>query len=337
VEWVVVMSNMVEPYGRARGALLNKPGVLSQPGTGSATLGHVTGEAISAPVVGGQSYLERSPGPALRTFVSSVWIQQIGRDAEPYVHRRIPNGAAELVCRVGSAPRVIGPLTEPLVEVLEPGTTVVGMRFVPGAFAAVAGQPASEMVGCTLDAEQLWGRPAAALGEAIGTATSPQEALAAAQLHVFERAAAGDPPDPLVSAAVRDLMPWRTAGVTSLSGSLHISETQLRRRCRTAVGLAPKALQRMLRFQGFLALVQQAIAQGRSPTGDGLAPLALRAGYADQSHLTRECVRLTGVSPRVFLAETQRACACGHDHSATFEPVVRTETETRLTRDSTVQ
>jgi AraC-like DNA-binding protein len=119
-------------------------------------------------------------------------------------------------------------------------------------------------------------------------------------------------------------MPWRRAEVASLSTSLHISETQLRRRCRTAVGLAPKVLQRMLRFQGFLALVQQAIAHGRAPTDDGLAVLAIRTGYADQSHLTRECVRLTGVPPRVFLAETQRACTCEHDHAASFAPMLRT-------------
>jgi AraC-like DNA-binding protein len=150
---------------------------------------------------------------------------------------------------------------------------------------------------------------------------------------VRKLAGAGQPPDPLVSTVVRGLMPWRINDVTSLRASLHISETQLRRRCRTAVGLAPKALHRMLRFQGFLALVQQAIAQGRPPTDDGLALRALRAGYADQSHLTRECVRLTGVSPRVFLSETQQACACGHDHSASFAPVLRAETETRLTRE----
>ena len=116
-------------------------------------------------------------------------------------------------------------------------------------------------------------------------------------------------------------MPWRAHDVTSLTASLYISETQLRRRCRTAVGLAPKVLHRVLRFQGFLALVQQAIAQGRAPTDDGLAVLALRTGYADQSHLTRECVRLTGVSPGVFLAETQQVCACGHDHSVSFAPL----------------
>src|SRR5215211_1097241 len=92
-----------------------------------------------------------------------------------------------------SAPQVIGPLTEPLVELLEPGTIVVGMRFVPGAFPAVAGRPASEVVGLALDAEELWGRSAAALAEAVGTAASPQDALAAVQLHVHERASAGQP------------------------------------------------------------------------------------------------------------------------------------------------
>jgi AraC-like DNA-binding protein len=129
-------------------------------------------------------------------------------------------------------------------------------------------------------------------------------------------------------------MPWRTAGVRSLSASLHISETQLRRRCHAAVGLAPKTLHRMLRFQGFLALVQRAIARGRPATDDRLALLALRAGYADQPHLTRECVRLTGVPPRAFLTETRQTCACGHEHSASFAPVLRAETGDRLVRRS---
>jgi AraC-like DNA-binding protein len=286
----------------------------------------VTGHPFSAPAAGGQSYVERPPAPALRGLASLVWVQQVGRDAPPYVHRRIPNGAAELVCRVGSVPQVLGPLTEPVVEVLRPGTTIVGVRFVPGAFPAVAGLPASEVVGLALDAEELWGRSAAALGDEVDRAASPREALAAVQLDVLERAAGGEPPDRLVSEAVRGLMPWCTVDVTSLRASLHISETQLRRRCRTAIGLAPKALHRMLRFQGFLALVQQAIAQGRAATGDGLGMLALRAGYADQPHLTRECLRLTGVSPRVFIAETQQTCACGHSHAASFAPMLRAET-----------
>ncbi|CNF82696.1 AraC family transcriptional regulator [Mycobacterium tuberculosis] len=293
----------------------------------------MTGEAFSVPAAGGQSHVERPPVPALRGLASSVRVQQVGRDAAPYVHRHIPNGAAELVCKVGSAPQVIGPLTEPLVEVLEPGTTVVGMRFLPGAFPVVAGRSAAEMAGLVLDADELWGRSAAALGDAVAVAASPGEALAAVQVHVQERAGGGASPDRLVSEAVRGLMPWRAADVMSLSASLHISETQLRRRCRTAVGLAPKVLHRILRFQGFLALVQQAIAQGRAPTAVGIALLARRVGYADQPHLTRECVRLAGVPPRVLLTETHRTCADGHDHSASFAPVLRAEPEGRRTRE----
>jgi AraC-like DNA-binding protein len=280
------------------------------------------GEATST-ALGGQSYVERLPVPALRELVSSVWIQQVARDSEPYVQRQIPNGSVELRCIPGSAPQVLGPLTEPRVEVLEPGTTVVGARFVPGAAPTVTGLPTSDIVGLALGADEVWGRSAVALGEAVGGAATPQESLAALQAHVWGRVSTGEDPDPLVGEVVRRLMPWHVRDITSLTASLYISETQLRRRCRTAVGLAPKTLHRMLRFQGFLALVQRTIAQGRPPTEDGLAALAVRAGYADQPHLTRECVRLTGVSPRVFLAQTQQACSCGHDHSASFAPVLR--------------
>jgi AraC-like DNA-binding protein len=57
--------------------------------------------------------------------------------------------------------------------------------------------------------------------------------------------------------------------------------------------------------------------------GEGLARLAADTGYADQAHLTRECVRLTGVTPRVFLAEVERSCRCGHDHEVSFAPLLQ--------------
>lgn len=290
----------------------------------------MTGEVFPAPAAGAQSYVERAPAPQLRELASSVWVQQIGGDAEPYRHRRVPSGVVDLICQVGSAPHVVGPLTRPLVETLQPGTAVVGLRLAPGAFPVLTGRPASEVVDLVVDAEDLWGTSASALGAAVAAAASPGEALAALQRYVRVLAGAGRSSDPLVHRAVRGLLQWHSGGVTSLSTSLRLSETQLRRRFQAAVGLAPKTLHRMLRFQRFLALAQKAIVQGRAPTGDGLAALALRVGYSDQSHLTRECVRLTGVSPRLFLAETQRTCACGHDHSASFMPVLRAETATAV-------
>src|SRR5215218_8481009 len=262
----------------------------------------------------GQGYVERPPVSALAGLVSSVWIQQVAPDADPYMHRSIPHGGVELVCPVGDVPRIVGPLTRPLVEVLAPGTTVVGVRFHPGAAPSVLGLPASELVDLTLETDALWGRSAVALAELIDAASTPEEALAGVQRNIAGRLADAAAPDRLVSEAVRQLMPWRADDVGSLTSTLYISERQLRRRCQAATGFAPKVLHRMLRFQGFLALAQHAIAQGKVPTHDGLALLAAEAGYADQPHLNRECLRLTGMSPRAYLGATEQACGCGHDH-----------------------
>jgi len=222
---------------------------------------------VDDPAPAGQSYIERPPVPALAGLVSSVWIQQVSPDADPYTHRNIPNGAIELLCPVGSVPRVVGPLTRPLVEVLAPGTTVVGVRFRPGAAPSVLGLPASELVDLAVETNELWGRSAIALGEHVAGAASPEHALVRLQRHIVGRLDDAPGPDPLVSEAVRRLMPRRT--------------------------------------------------------DDGVAVLAAEAGYADQPHLTRECLRLTGLSPRVFLGEAEDHCGCGHDHAAAFMPLLR--------------
>jgi AraC-like DNA-binding protein len=286
-------------------------------------------------VVGGQSYVERSPIPALAGVVSSVWIQQVAPDAPAYVQRNIPSGGVELVCRLGREPRVVGPLTGALVEVLEPGSTVVGLRFAPGAAARVLGLPASELVDLAVDAHDVWGAaaggrsaPAAAsdgrlaLADLADPDASPERLLARIQLLVAARLADAAAPDPLVAEAV-GLLRWSTDDVASLTSSLHISERQLRRRFQTATGLAPKPLHRVLRFQRFLSLAQHAIASGAAPAEDGIARLAAEAGYADQPHLNRECLRLTGASPGAFLGEAADHCGCGHDHAASFVPVLR--------------
>jgi AraC-like DNA-binding protein len=270
-------------------------------------------------MVSTQTYVERPPVSALAPVVSSVWIQQIPAGTEPYTQRNVPNGSVDLLCPVGAVPQVIGPLTGPLVQLLEPGTSLVGVRIRPGAAETVLGVPAAALVDLTVDLDELWGAEALELGEAVSTAATP---LAAVQRHLVARSAGAGGPDPLISEAVRQLR-WRTEDVGALTSTLHISERQLRRRFQTATGFAPKPLHRMLRFQAFLALAQHAIAHGHAPLDEGIARLAAEAGYADQPHLTRECVRLTGVSPAAFLDQTAASCACGHDHSASFVPLLQ--------------
>jgi AraC-like DNA-binding protein len=114
------------------------------------------------------------------------------------------------------------------------------------------------------------------------------------------------------------LLPGRVDDVAELPTALFISERQLRRRVQNGIGLAPKVVQRVLRFQGFLAL-----AHGRAGDPAELAMLAAEAGYADQSHLTRECLRLAGLTPAALMRGSAENClAAGHEHAVSYAPLL---------------
>lgn len=259
----------------------------------------------------GQTYSEREPVAALRDAVRTVWAQQTGET--PYVQRHLPTGGVELHCRAGSLPQVIGPLSEPLVEVLPPGETVVGVRFLPGMAAPWLGLPVSELVDQTVELDELWGRrEAVELAHRVADAPSAEAAAQVVQRELVRRRAWCEEPDALVARAVQLLMPWEPGDVRTFGAQLAISPSQLRRRCLAAVGVGPKTLQRTLRFQGFVALVQ---------AGAGsLAELSAECGYADQAHMSREVRRLSGLQPGAFLGAVAGRCACGHDHAASFRP-----------------
>jgi AraC-like DNA-binding protein len=71
---------------------------------------------------------------------------------------------------------------------------------------------------------------------------------------------------------------------------LGMSERTLRRRFEAAFGYGPKTLDRILRFQRFLTSRHGLEARTT-------AHRAAAAGYADQSHLVRECRRLALCTP----------------------------------------
>ncbi len=264
-----------------------------------------------------QTYVERVPLPALAGRVRAVWVQRTG--SQPYVQRNLPTGGVELQCSIGAVPRLMGPLTAASVQVLPAHTAVVGVRFWPGAASPLLGVPADELVDLTVRLDDVWGGAAVRLGELLAGAPGPGAALELLQRYLVGWQARTDRPDPLVAEAVRRLMPWQPVEIGALTRQLAISTSQLRRRFLAMVGVGPKTLQRTLRFQGYLALTQAAATPG-GPRGGRLADLAAEAGYADHAHLSRECLRLTGVTPRELLGGATDRCGCGHDHAASYLP-----------------
>jgi AraC-like DNA-binding protein len=287
------------------------------PGVASATIVCVAGDNSAERRVSSQTLREWLPQPALAPFVSCVWIQRVEAGSDSYLHRTAPDGSVELVCQAGQPLKVVGPQTEPRAELLPVGARVVGLRFRPGAAPAVLGLPASELAALTVDADELWGAPARAIGERVAGSTSVQAVVSALETGVVSRLAQARQPDRLVAELVRRVYAGSADSIAALASSLYVSERQLRRRCEAAIGLGPKELQRIVRFQRFLALAER-----HSDPSATLAALALEAGYADQSHLSRESVRLAGSPPRELLLAAAEHCHGVHDHAVSHRQLL---------------
>jgi AraC-like DNA-binding protein len=227
--------------------------------------------------------------------VACVWLRDA--EAQPRRHRVLPDACVDVVWTDGRL-LVAGPATGPVVVELPAGTASMGVRFRVGAAGAALGVPAGELLDSAVALEELWGADGTQIAETVGSAATPAAQLTALAAAVRRRLA-GEP-DRLV----------RAAATGAARHELGIGDRQLRRRFADAVGYGPKTLERILRFQRFLALATTGddILRRAFPDefGDGrtrdLARLAFEAGYADQAHLTRECSRLAGLPPAALLA-----------------------------------
>jgi AraC-like DNA-binding protein len=274
-----------------------------------------------------ESYVERPPLPGLAGVVRTVWIQRTGEAA--YVQRHLPTGGVEIHFPIGGDPQLVGPLTGPQIEVIPEHTAIVGVRFLPGT-APPLPTVLDDLVDQRLGLTELWGSSVDRLVEAMAGAGTPERALMFLQAHLLREFRRAGRMDRLVVEAVKALMPWHPVNIDTVANHVTLSASQLRRRCLEAVGVSPKVLQRTLRFQGFLALAQAGVAATGRRGEDGVAGLAIDAGYADQAHLSRECVRLTGRTPRQLLGGDLDRCACGHDHSASYTPFLATRSRPPL-------
>ncbi len=238
-------------------------------------------------------YTELPPPPALRGLVACSWTQRVEPSPSPYRQRVLPDGCADIVWLPGTGLALVGPATIAEIADLPAGLVTLGVRFRPGAATNALGVPASELRDDTVPLSALWGADADRLAEQVAGASSPALALAALAAAIARRRPAD--PDPLVGAAARAL-DKPDARVRELGGALGLSERQLRRRFDDAVGYGPKTFARILRLHRFLRRAEHTDAPRT------LGFLAAEAGYADQAHLTRDCQRLSGLTPSSLLA-----------------------------------
>jgi len=245
-------------------------------------------------------YRELAPPAALRPSVSCLWASVVpaGEAAATVV---LPDACVDLIWEQGKGAYVAGPDTGPVPAVIAPGTAVAGVRFAPGAGGPALRMPMSALLNQRVDASDLGSGPAAGLARRLPGSLPPDEAFRV--LAEIAGALVTEGPSDALAAQAARLLSRPPVQAEAVAGHLGVSERQLRRRCQASVGYGPATLRRVLRFRRFVSWADTGHgAKGAAGSGADLAGVAVALGYADQAHLTRECVRLAGVTPAALVA-----------------------------------
>lgn len=163
------------------------------------------------------------------------------------------------------------------------------VRLSPVVARAVLGVCPAELEGAVVALDDVWGRDAARLREQLGGAPSWQERFALAEASLARRTKTGPSVDPEVARAWdRIAVSHGRVRVEELAAEVGWSRKRLWSRFGSQIGLPPKRAARLVRFDHAV----HRLAVGESP-----ARVAAEGGYVDQSHLHRDVVAFTGVTP----------------------------------------
>jgi len=252
------------------------------------------------------SYAEYAPSPDLRAAVACTWVARTGEGSGP--SPIVPDACSDVVIVGEAAPHVAGPATATHHVHVPPGTTVVGIRFRPGATRAAFGCDANELCDADPELTAVCGSSVRALAESLDRVrdtNDPTDAMRAA-LESWTRARIVEHMDRDVEVlrAARRLVLDRTATVRDVARDFGWSERRLHREITATCGYGPKTLQRIVRLQRALRASHAGVATRPPNLAPTLSRLALDAGYADQAHMTREFRDLTGFTPRQLLGRS---------------------------------
>ena len=256
-------------------------------------------------------YEELAAPPALTGLVHRLWVLR-GRAAVggPF-QRAMPDGRAELIfnfadpfeCLDGQLPRaqplslLVGPTRRAMTIRPTGRVDLIGIRFRPEALAGWLRVRGSELADASFSLRELPAPVDPTLAEQLAAAVGSR-----ARLELVGKHLAGTigrlRPDRRLSAAVDAMLSDGRARPDAVARAAGVSRRHLGRLFRERIGFGPNALGRLARFQRALRELEQ---EG----GLSLAAVAIRAGYFDQAHMSRDFRVFAGTTPKRYLREVR--------------------------------
>jgi AraC-like DNA-binding protein len=255
-------------------------------------------------------YRELPVPPPLDTWVECIWFltdQAAGSEATA-AQPILPDGCIELIFHFGDrfhavgaggaplaqpAAFVVGLLTTPFVVGAAARVDTMAVRFRPGGAYPFFALPLSALTDRFVDLEALWGRDEAQRIWSALAAAPDQDARAGRIARTLIDRSTRVEHDRLLDAAVGAIVVSAgRARIDAVAARTGVTTRQLQRRFADRVGVSPKMLARILRFQRTLLL--RASMDAEHPEW---VRIAMECGYADQSHLIHDYADFAGATP----------------------------------------
>jgi AraC-like DNA-binding protein len=246
----------------------------------------------------------RLPAPALQPLLGQAlegWAWE-GRSAASF--RELPFPGIPLILNLDAPWRVEGARLDSFLAGLHTRpTTVAGdrvfscleLRLTPlGARRLLGRRPLHEVTDRSLPLEELLPGTQTLLAR-LRDVSGWEERFDCVESFLIRRLAESDPPPRELEWAWRQLV--RSGGrvrVRTLARELDWSPRRLIDRFRDHIGLPPKGVARVIRFDRAVAALRSG--QPR------IAEVAAACGYADQAHLARDFRALSGITPAQLVA-----------------------------------
>jgi AraC-like DNA-binding protein len=226
--------------------------------------------------------------------VFSFWFGPEIEAAGKRSHEILPDGNVDLLLElsdVGCRVRLFGPATRTTQIQTNNNHDYLGVRFHPGKAPRFAEARPTELVDDSVELGGLFGIDIDTLAERLHSYRSAQEKTGFVESLVRSAALDLAPQNALTEHAVKFLETRNgQVKVKDLAEQSGVSRRTLERLFAEHVGMEPKTLARILRFQNVLAIL-------RARRFGDFADLAFACGYADQSHLLKDFKALTGRLP----------------------------------------
>ncbi|MEV0384975.1 AraC family transcriptional regulator [Nonomuraea sp. NPDC050643] len=242
----------------------------------------------------------RPSPPRLRPYVLG-WAGFRTRAGEPaHPSRMLPLNAATLIIDfTGMGPIVTGPRATATFSAHTPWRHGVAVGLTPAGMSALTGTPVREVAGTTVRLEDLVGTRAAELTDRLTASAgwADRFGLLEERLTAWLRPDPG-PDDLIMRAWWRLQAPTGPPTIAALAAELGVSRRYVELGFRRVVGLSPKTVARIARFQ-------RVVDTWRRPSAT--LDEAVACGYADQPHLTREVRAMAQMTPKRLFAFVQDA------------------------------